>query len=192
MDLDKIETPPNSPRDYRVTFVQYLQDNGFTRDVAQEVSDKLGLENIPYCVCVRGDEIEELGLAKQEKWKIREIVALMKSTAKRASVRKYFDERYDESIETFLEKNGIKRNIADLWVGYTDMDLTKDLKITTKEDVYDWNDVDSNTKNKMWRLVQMIRYIGKDNRNSKVADWLVREEKKRRLNLLLVQLRQLC
>jgi rRNA-processing protein FCF1 len=190
MELDKIDTPPNSPRDYRGTFVQYLQDNGFTRDVAQKVSDKLGLQNIPYCVCVRGDEIEELGLAKQEKWKIREIVALMRSAAKRASVIKYFDERYDESIETFLENNGIERNIADLWVGYSDMDLAKDLNGTTKNDVYNWNDVDSNTKNKMWRLVQMIRYIGKDNRDSKVADWLVREEKKRRLNLLLAQLRQ--
>jgi len=188
MEVHRIDTPPTSPRDYRGTFVQYLQDNGFTRDVAQKVSDKL---NIPYCVCVRGDEIEELGLAKQEKWKIREIVALMRSAAKRASVIKYFDERYDESIETFLENNGIERNIADLWVGYSDMDLAKNLNVTTKKDVYNWNDVDSNTKNKMWRLIKMVQYIGKDNGDSKVADWLVREEKKHHLNLLLSRLRQL-
>lgn len=188
MELDKIDTPPSSPRDYEGTFVRYLQDNGFTRDVAQKVSDKLGLQNIPYCVCVQRDEIDKLPLGREQKWKIHEIVALMRSSSKREVVRQYFDERYKVNIENFLENNGVEKAIAKSFVKYLEMDYTCDLKKVSFNDVYNWGKPDQVAKNAIWRLVQMTRYIDKYKEYSKVADWLT---KNRRLRLLLTQLRQL-
>jgi hypothetical protein len=168
-------------------FVDYLKNKGFSENNAARIATGLGISDTILCVCVEFAEIDALRvdyqsqsaveLTQTDKWKIREIIALLRSSSKLRAVKEYWIQHYDANTVEFLVKNGVDRAESDHFADTSRLNFSKDLELLDREAIDEFT-MYTDTAPKIWRLKQMLKYMTASASHlrtmGKVADWAVR------------------
>lgn len=174
-------------------FVDYLKTEGFSDNNAGRVATDLGIKDTVLCVCVSPAEIDALrvdyqsqsaaglfpdALKQEDKWKIRNIIALLTSSSKVQVVEEWWSQHYDANAVEFFVKNGVERVQSQQFADVTGLKVTNDLEYLNKDDIDQYTKY-ADTAASIWRLRQMLVHMrgsASDLRTiRKVADWAVRE-----------------
>ena len=173
-------------------FVDYLKDVGFSANNAGRIATGLGITDTVLCVCVEFAEIDALrvdyqsqsststcpdALHQHDAWKIRGLIARLRSSSKLQAVKEYWIQHYDANIVEFLVKNGVYRVESDHFVDTSRLNFTNDLVLLDREAIDEFT-MYTDTAPKIWRLKQMLKYMTASASHvqtmRKVADWAVR------------------
>jgi hypothetical protein len=182
-------------------FVDYLKREGFSENNAARIATDLGISDTILCVCVEFAEIDALRvdyqsqsaveLTQTDKWKIRNIIALLRSSSKVQVVNEYWIQNYDSNAVKFFVNNKVDSAESDHFADEMGLKFTDDLKLLDRQDIDEFT-MNKSIAPKIWRLKRMLEYMTASaihvQTMRKVADWAVRPPRGVGVQCLLTKL----